>query len=209
MGSRSRRIGLALLAALVVALLALVLVLAGVLPVPPPADDAYERTTVAVYDEDGTRLGRVDARVADTWRERYVGLSATDRLAPDEGMLFTFEASSDRTFVMRGMDFGIDIVYVASDGTITSIHHAPEPPEGTDGSDQRYPGTGQYVLEVNRGWTTDHGVEVGDRVVIGAGADGATNASARSLHARSSSHSHTARVPRPVDDPTLVPRTSA
>lgn len=168
MAPSSRRVGTVLGGALVVLLIGLVLVFVGVLsiPVPPPAESSYERTTVAVYDENGTRLGSVEARVADTWRARYTGLSTTTRLPSDEGMLFVFDEQRERTFVMREMDFGIDIVYVAANGTITAIHHAPEPSEGA-GGDARYAGEGQYVLEVNRGWTTDHGVEVGDRIVIG------------------------------------------
>jgi uncharacterized membrane protein (UPF0127 family) len=77
-------------------------------------------------------------------------------------MVFVFGSPGSRTFVMRGMEFGIDIVYAGADGTITRIHHAPAPPPGTDGADDRYPGTGQYVLEVNRHWTTDRGVTAGD-----------------------------------------------
>ena len=82
-------------------------------------------------------------------------------------MLFTYDSEGSHTYVMRGMSFGIDIVYIAANGTITRIHHAPEPPEGTDGEDYEYPGTGQYVLEVNYDWTTRHNVTEGDRVELG------------------------------------------
>jgi uncharacterized membrane protein (UPF0127 family) len=60
------------------------------------------------------------------------------------------------------MDFGLDIVYADADGTITTISHAPAPGPNEDGSEQEYPGNGQYVLEVNYEWTTRHGVEEGD-----------------------------------------------
>jgi len=64
------------------------------------------------------------------------------------------------------MDFGIDIVYADADGTITSIHHAPAPGPGEDGSEQEYPGRGQYVFEVNYEWTAENNVAVGDRLVF-------------------------------------------
>jgi Uncharacterized conserved protein len=78
------------------------------------------------------------------------------------GMLFVFGSVSELTFVMRDMDFGLDIVYADADGTITDIHHAPAPGPDEDGNNQRYPGTGKYVLEVNFEWTRRAGVSVGD-----------------------------------------------
>jgi len=121
----------------------------------------YERTTVTIEDGDtGERLATVDARVADTALKRYVGLSATDSLAADEGMLFVHEAPGERAYVMRGMAFGLDIVFVAADGEITRIHEA-----GPD-ADGRFEGRGRYVLEVRRGYTDDRGIETGDRVVV-------------------------------------------
>ena len=154
---------------LVVAVGALALVASGLVPVSlyAPGDSEYERTTVTAYDENGTRLGQVEVRVAETQREQYVGLSNTGSMPADEGMLFPYDRASNHTFVMRDMAFGLDIVYIGSNGTITSISHAP-----LDG-EYRHPGYGQYVLEVNLGWTTEHGVEAGDRVVIEGYVDGA------------------------------------
>lgn len=132
-----------------------------------PVHPGYETTPVRVENADGDRLGAVTAAIADTGEVRYTGLSETEALPEDRGMLFVYESVADRTFVMREMDFGIDIVYGDSDGTITAIHHAPAPGPDEDGDDQKYPGRGQYVLEVNYGWTTERGVSVGDRLVIG------------------------------------------
>jgi len=132
---------------------------------PPAAHEGYDQTTVTVLDGDtGDELGTVGVAVADNQSLRYTGLSDTESLPEDRGMLFTYDAERDLTYVMRGMDFAIDIVYVGANGAITRIHHAPEPGPDEDGNDQRYPGTGRYVLEVTRGWTTDRGVETGDRV---------------------------------------------
>jgi uncharacterized membrane protein (UPF0127 family) len=131
-----------------------------------PADpDGYEHATVTAVDADtGEELGTVEAAVADSFRKHYVGLSQTDALPEDRGMLFVHDSGARRTYVMRDMSFGIDVVFVASDGRITVIHHAPEPGPDEDGSDRQYAGEGRYVLEVNYGWTTDRGVEEGDRL---------------------------------------------
>jgi len=132
-----------------------------------PTYAGYETTEVLVRTPDGERLGAVTAAIADTDALRYRGLSDTDSLPEDRGMLFVFGRSARRTFVTRGMAFGIDIVYAAPDGRITRIHHAPEPAPGEDGSERRYPGTGRYVLEVTLHWTTDRGVTEGDLLEFG------------------------------------------
>jgi uncharacterized membrane protein (UPF0127 family) len=120
---------------------------------------------VTVRDENGTELATVDARVADTRKERIRGLSETDSLADGSGMLFVHPNEGEHTYVMREMDFGIDIVFVDADGTVTAVHEAPEPADGT-GSDERYAGRAKYVLEVPLGYTDRVGLDEGDEVRI-------------------------------------------
>ena len=127
------------------------------------ADDG-ERTTVTFVDENGTELATVDAAVSDSFPERYTGLSDTESLGPNEGMLFVHPNEGNHTYVMRDMAFPIDIVFVDADGTITTIHHAELPEEGEEL--HGYRGRGKYVVELPYNYTTDHGIEVGDRVQI-------------------------------------------
>jgi len=134
-------------------------------PVATPGSD-YETTTVVLVDTNGTELATVDAWVADTWPKQYTGLSDTETLNDGQGMLFVFDEVSELTFVMREMDFPIDIVYADADGVITSIHHARAPGPDENGNNLEYPGRGQYVLEVVSDWTTERGVEEGDRLVF-------------------------------------------
>lgn len=131
-----------------------------------PIHAGYETVDVGVESADGAPLGSVIAAVADTPALRYLGLSDTAELPADRGMLFVYDAVDDRTFVMRGMSFGIDIVYADGDGVITEIHHAPAPAPGENGAEHQYPGRGQYVLEVAYEWTTDRDVGVGDVLVL-------------------------------------------
>ena len=121
-----------------------------------------EQARVTVLDEDGTELGTVSVRVADTGAERYTGLSDTESLGPSEGMLFVHETVGEKAYVMRDMAFPIDIVFIGPDRQITAIHHAPteEPPY------QRYRGRAKWVLEVPSNWTVEHGVTIGDRIRI-------------------------------------------
>ncbi|WP_254839700.1 DUF192 domain-containing protein [Natronomonas marina] len=155
-------VGIAVLAYLGLASGALAPYLAGYDP-GSPGD--YEHTSVTVVDgESGEELGRVEAAVADSFPKRYVGLSETDALPGDRGMLFVHDGVGERTYVMRNMSFGLDILFVGADGTITAIHEAPEPEPNENGADQTYTGKAKYVLEVNRGWTTERGIEAGDRI---------------------------------------------
>jgi uncharacterized membrane protein (UPF0127 family) len=128
-----------------------------------PSPDGYERVTLTTYDENGTRLATVEARVADTRDKRYLGLSATDDLPMGEGMLFVHERDESHSYVMRNMSFALDIVFVGADERVTTIHHAPVP-EGS--YDRSYTGRGKWVLEVPRGWTNETGLDAGDRVAI-------------------------------------------
>jgi uncharacterized membrane protein (UPF0127 family) len=122
----------------------------------------YETTEVTVRSSDSEVLGRVTAAIADTHDLRYLGLSDTESLPEDRGMLFVYDEVQELTFVMREMDFPIDIVYADDEGVITTIHHARAPGPDEDGNDLRYPGRGQYVLELNQHWTTERDVEAGD-----------------------------------------------
>jgi uncharacterized membrane protein (UPF0127 family) len=81
-------------------------------------------------------------------------------------MLFVTDSVEDHTFWMKGMNFGIDIIFVDAEKTITDIYHAPEPGPDEDGTDQRYPGRGQYVLETTYRWTERHTVSEGDRLAF-------------------------------------------
>jgi len=136
-----------------------------------PADTAtvstpgsgYETTAVDLVDENGTRLATVDAWVADSFVKRYTGLSDTSALEPGQGMLFVHDEEGRHAYVMRDMAFPLDMVFVAADGTITTIHHAPVE---SDGDLTEYSGRAKYVLEVPMGYTNRTGVEEGDRVRI-------------------------------------------
>ncbi|NHX40121.1 MULTISPECIES: DUF192 domain-containing protein [Haloarcula] len=134
----------------------------------PSTDASTPGTTVAVREKNaGEPLGTVEVRIAQTFDQRYVGLSNTESLGPNEGMLFVHDEAGQHTYVMRNMSFPLDIIFIDANGTITTIHHAALPPEGTSESGLTgYAGRGKYVLEVNRGWTNRTGVAVGDRVEL-------------------------------------------
>jgi uncharacterized membrane protein (UPF0127 family) len=121
----------------------------------------YNRTTVTASDANGTELATVEVRIADTTAKRYTGLSETDSLAADEGMLFVHEREENHSYVMRNMSFPLDIIFLDSEGTVVHIVHA-----SVDGENAPYEARAKYVLEVNRGWTNQTGLSEGDRIAV-------------------------------------------
>lgn len=146
-------------APLTVLIVVFVLTALAIATAPSLLITGYETTTVEATDaETGETLATVEARIADGPVKRYVGLSSTDELADDEGMLFVHSEPGEYDYVMRDMAFAIDIVFVDADGEITEIHEAePDSRPLTN-----YDGTGKYVLEVPIGWSADNDVEPGD-----------------------------------------------
>lgn len=125
-----------------------------------------QAATVTVSTPDGEVLATVETEVADTHCQRVAGLSGTESLAAGSGMLFVHDGERQLTYVMRGMNYGLDIVFVGADGEITAIRSAPPPGPGEDGAAIQRSGRGKFVLEVPRGYTTERGIEVGDQLAI-------------------------------------------
>ena len=155
-----------------VAVLALVLtsaIVAGVVPSPVALMETpqeYDHAEIVITNDCNRTLGTVDVRIADTYHKKYVGLSATPSLANGSGMLFTYDKGSKHTYVMRKMDYPLDIVFIGADGRINAIRSAPAPGPDEDGDSIQRTGTGKYILEVPRGWMQRHGIHAGHRVRI-------------------------------------------
>ena len=157
-------VGKGLLAIAILSVAGVVLVQAGLVSTPWGPDSGMVQVVDDATGDEPKAV--IDVEVADDSRERYTGLSNHDSLEPGNGMLFVHESEQDLTYVMREMDFDIDIVFIDADGEITAIHHARAPGPNEDGNDLEYSGRGKYVLEVPRGYTNETGIEVGDEVEI-------------------------------------------
>ncbi|MFQ3293061.1 MAG: uncharacterized membrane protein (UPF0127 family) [Halobacteriales archaeon] len=155
-----------LLVSLVVIALLGVLAIELALVVPPWVQDRGEAVVTLIDADSGEQLARVDVEVADTREERYRGLSEHESLAQGEGMLFVFDGATHRTFVMREMDFPIDMIFVGADRRITAIYRTRAPGPNEDGNDIRYSARAKYVLEVPRGFANETGLSEGDRIEI-------------------------------------------
>ncbi|WP_256685072.1 DUF192 domain-containing protein [Halococcus qingdaonensis] len=157
-----------LFALAVVALALTTAVATGVVPPPATLFDTgeYDHAEIMITNNCSQELGTVDVRIAESRQQKIVGLSETATLRNGSGMLFPYDESGDHTYVMRGMDFPLDIVFIGDDGRINAIESAPAPGPNQDGNDIQRTGTGKYVLEVPRGWMESHGIDVGHRVTV-------------------------------------------
>lgn len=107
----------------------------------------------------------INVEVADTYERHYKGLSGTDKLCGNCGMLFIFGDKQAREFVMRDMNYPLDIIWIDDDKVIKIDEDLP--PEGWNPKTIYSSGIPvNYVLEVNAGFCRKHDITVGKRVVI-------------------------------------------
>ena len=111
----------------------------------------------------GNRVA-VPVEVARTEAEKTRGLSGRDRLAPDRGMLFVYEAPVRPLIWMRGMRFPLDILWIRDGRVVDLVRGAKAPAPGEAPQEFAPREDAQYVLEVPAGFVERQGIAVGDRV---------------------------------------------
>ncbi|HPY08412.1 MAG: DUF192 domain-containing protein [Patescibacteria group bacterium] len=97
--------------------------------------------------------------------DMYRGLSNREELCAQCGMLFVFPDLSERTFVMRDMNFPLDIIFLA-EGKIVKIH-TNLPPEGSNTKNlYSSEGPADRALEINAGLAAELGLKEGDKLIL-------------------------------------------
>jgi len=112
----------------------------------------------------GSAIWHVD--LATTNLQRYRGLAGRRFLPDDVGMLFIYPDSDVRSYCMRGCRVPLDIAFIDSNLTITTIYTMPVEPAGAILRGYDSDGAAQYVLEVAAGAFERKGVTVGDKVIL-------------------------------------------
>ena len=117
---------------------------------------------LAFLDTNGQdTLQVIDIEVAEGQKEQAQGLMYRSRMDENHGMLFAYPDARPLSFYMKNTKISLDIVYANGDKRIVTIHQGVAPysektlPSGEDA---------QYVVEVNAGFTTRHGIEEGDLI---------------------------------------------
>jgi uncharacterized membrane protein (UPF0127 family) len=100
--------------------------------------------------------------VADDDDKRQIGLMFRDSMPADHGMIFVFKDEKHRGFWMKNTRIPLDIIYVAADKRVASIH-AMQP---FDLTPVESAGPAMYAIELNVDTARATGVKAGDKLEI-------------------------------------------
>jgi len=108
----------------------------------------------------------VQASVADTLSSRIKGLSDTPYLPANVVKLFAFGVPGSHSIWMKDMNYAIDIIWAAEDGTIVHIEEAVTPE--TFPASFASPTPAWFVVETNAGFVAEHQITLGDTITLPA-----------------------------------------
>lgn len=123
------------------------------------ADVSFGRDKVRLLTAAGTHDLTVELAVDPGQREQ--GLMRRRQMAPDHGMLFDFGETRRVMMWMKDTYLPLDMLFVARDGTIRTIHENAVPLSETI-IDSGEPVA--FVLELNAGTVKRLGIKPGDRL---------------------------------------------
>jgi len=130
-------------------------------PADPTGPPELDWGAITFADAPGSPRIRIEFAESDPTRAR--GLMYRTALEQDQGMLFVFPDQEPRSFWMKNTCIPLDMLFVDRDGTIVGIL------ENVPTLNLRSRGVAcpaAYVLEVNAGWTREHGVFAGQHLQI-------------------------------------------
>jgi uncharacterized membrane protein (UPF0127 family) len=123
---------------------------------PEPSRPAFARGKVLFPGAPGAPSLGVE--IARTPREHALGLMYRTSLGKERGMLFSWTDQRIREFWMKNTCIPLDMLFIARDGTVVGVlEQVPvlnEVPRSVRCA-------ASYVLEVNAGWSREHGVTPG------------------------------------------------
>jgi len=144
----------------------LIVITAGLFLNFTKTNDQKTNEVLTTHDKKAVKIGdkQIKVEVADTPEKMKLGLGGRDKLAENEGMLFVYENKSPAVFWMKGMNFDLDIIWIADGKVIQIDNQVPAEPGADENSLKRYVSQQpvDYVIEVNAGFTQKNNIKVGD-----------------------------------------------
>lgn len=116
--------------------------------------------------EQGIRRAVVQAEIAQTPRQREIGLMHRASLPEEAGMLFIYPEEQALSFWMKDTRIPLSIAFISAQGVITEILDMDPPRPGEPPRTYTSRGLNRYALEVNQGWFRRKGIEPGARVRV-------------------------------------------
>jgi uncharacterized membrane protein (UPF0127 family) len=102
----------------------------------------------------------ITAEVADSDPTRMRGLMFREKLAPNHGMLFVFDAKLVQCMWMRNTLIPLSVAFIEDDGTIVNIEDMQPRTENTHCARRPV----RYALEMELGWFAKRGLGAGARI---------------------------------------------
>jgi uncharacterized membrane protein (UPF0127 family) len=108
----------------------------------------------------GAGMHIIKAEVARTPREHAIGLMFRTSMGSNEGMIFGFPRAEKQCFWMKNTLIPLSVAFVADDGRIVNLDEMLPQTENSHCSAEPV----HFVLEMNKGWFTKHGIKAGDKL---------------------------------------------
>jgi len=112
-------------------------------------------------NENNTKL---TVEIADTPKEREIGLMNREYLDENSGMIFIFDKEDFRSFWMKNTIISLDMIFVDSNLKIINIENSTEPNQTI----YRYNSLkeAKYVIETNGGWCDENNINSGIKIEL-------------------------------------------
>ncbi|HET8869255.1 MAG TPA: DUF192 domain-containing protein [Aquabacterium sp.] len=108
----------------------------------------------------GISFYKIKAELAQTEREREIGLMFRKSLGANDGMIFVFERPGTQCFWMKNTLIPLSVAFIADDGTIVNTDEMKAETENAHCSAKPV----RYVLEMNKGWFSKRAIKEGSKV---------------------------------------------
>ncbi|MBS3815409.1 MAG: DUF192 domain-containing protein [Hadesarchaea archaeon] len=138
-----------------------IIIIIGVTSISILRNSSKEKFELRIISNQGENVDLM-VEIADDSEELQQGLMHRETLGVYEGMLFVFQTSDYHSFWMENTPIPLSIAFINSNKTIVDIQdmeaysrevHLPQSPC-------------LYALEVNQGFFENHGIMIGDNVIL-------------------------------------------
>lgn len=120
-------------------------------------------------DNASVKLGQdtFSLEVADTYKERQIGLSDKKSLGDRKGMIFLFDEPTIPAFWMKDMDFPIDIIFLNGNRVVSVFRNVPAPENKEERLPTYQPASPiDRVIEVKAGTAEKYSIDPGDELTV-------------------------------------------
>lgn len=108
----------------------------------------------------GASFYNIKAEVAQTERQREIGLMYRTAMGPNEGMIFVFERPGQQCFWMKNTLIPLAVAFLDDEGNVVNTDEMKAETEDPHCSSKPV----RFVLEMNKGWFSKRGIKDGSKI---------------------------------------------